>query len=31
MADFVATFPVAVILNSEAGLIGAAVHANGNV
>jgi glucokinase len=29
MADFVATFPVAVILNPEAGLLGAAVHANG--
>jgi glucokinase len=28
MADFVATFPVAVILNPEAGLLGAAVHAN---
>jgi glucokinase len=29
MADFVATIPVAVILNAEAGLLGAAVHANG--
>jgi len=28
LADFVATIPVAVILNSEAGLLGAAVHAN---
>jgi glucokinase len=28
MADFVATIPVAVILNDEAGLLGAAVHAN---
>ncbi len=28
MADFVATIPVAVILNAEAGLLGAAVHAN---
>jgi glucokinase len=28
LADFVATVPVAVILNSEAGLLGAAVHAN---
>ena len=28
MTDFVATVPVAVILNSEAGLLGAAVHAN---
>ena len=28
MAAFVATIPVAVILNSEAGLLGAAVHAN---
>lgn len=28
MADFVATIPVSVILNSEAGLLGAAVHAN---
>lgn len=28
MSDFVATIPVAVILNSEAGLLGAAVHAN---
>jgi glucokinase len=31
MADFVATFPVAVILNPEAGLLGAAVHANDEV
>ena len=29
LADFVATIPVAVILNDEAGLLGAAVHANG--
>ena len=29
LADFVATVPVAVILNDEAGLLGAAVHANG--
>jgi glucokinase len=29
LADFVATIPVAVILNPEAGLVGAAVHANG--
>jgi glucokinase len=29
MSDFVATIPVAVILNAEAGLLGAAVHANG--
>jgi glucokinase len=28
LADFVATIPVHVILNSEAGLLGAAVHAN---
>ncbi|HEX4566613.1 MAG TPA: glucokinase [Vicinamibacterales bacterium] len=28
LADFVATVPVAVILNPEAGLLGAAVHAN---
>ncbi len=28
MSDFVATIPVAVILNPEAGLLGAAVHAN---
>ena len=28
MADLVATIPVAVILNPEAGLLGAAVHAN---
>jgi glucokinase len=28
LTDFVATIPVAVILNSEAGLLGAAVHAN---
>jgi glucokinase len=28
LADFVATIPVHVILNAEAGLIGAAVHAN---
>jgi glucokinase len=27
MADFVATIPVAVILNPDAGLLGAAVHA----
>ena len=27
MADFVATIPVAVILNPESGLLGAAVHA----
>ena len=27
MSDFVATIPVAVILNAEAGLLGAAVHA----
>jgi glucokinase len=27
MADFVATIPVAVVLNSDAGLLGAAVHA----
>jgi glucokinase len=31
MADLVATIPVAVILNAEAGLLGAAVHANGSV
>ena len=31
LADFVATIPVAVILNAEAGLLGAAVHANSNV
>ncbi len=30
LADFVATVPVAVILNPEAGLLGAAVHANSN-
>jgi glucokinase len=30
MQDFVATIPVAVILNAEAGLLGAAVHANGS-
>jgi glucokinase len=30
MGDFVATFPVAVILNPEAGLLGAAVHASGH-
>ena len=30
LADFVATIPVAVILNAEAGLLGAAVHANSN-
>jgi glucokinase len=30
LADFVATIPVAVILNAEAGLLGAAVHANAN-
>jgi glucokinase len=30
LADFVATIPVAIILNAEAGLLGAAVHANGN-
>ena len=29
MVDLVATIPVAVILNPEAGLLGAAVHANG--
>jgi glucokinase len=29
LADFVATIPVAVILNPESGLLGAAVHANG--
>ena len=29
MQDMVATIPVAVILNPEAGLLGAAVHANG--
>jgi glucokinase len=29
LADFVATIPVAVILNDEAGLLGAAVDANG--
>jgi glucokinase len=29
MQDLVATIPVAVILNAEAGLLGAAVHANG--
>jgi glucokinase len=28
LSDFVATIPVAVILNPEAGLVGAAVHAN---
>jgi glucokinase len=28
LSDFVATIPVAVILNSECGLLGAAVHAN---
>lgn len=28
LADFVATIPIAVILNPEAGLLGAAVHAN---
>ena len=28
LAAFVATIPIAVILNSEAGLLGAAVHAN---
>jgi len=28
LSDFVATIPVAVILNHEAGLLGAAVHAN---
>jgi glucokinase len=28
LVDFVATIPVSVILNSEAGLLGAAVHAN---
>jgi glucokinase len=28
MSDFVATIPVAVILNAEAGLLGAAVHAS---
>jgi glucokinase len=31
MADLVATIPVAVILNPEAGLLGAAVHADGSV
>jgi glucokinase len=31
LADFVATIPVAVILNDEAGLLGAAVHANSAV
>lgn len=31
LADFVATIPVAVILNPEAGLLGAAVHANGAI
>jgi glucokinase len=30
MQDLVATIPVAVILNAEAGLLGAAVHANGS-
>lgn len=30
LADFVATIPVAVILNAEAGLLGAAVYANAN-
>jgi glucokinase len=30
LADFVAAVPVAVILNSESGLLGAAVHANSN-
>jgi len=30
MQDLVATIPVAVILNAEAGLLGAAVHANGH-
>lgn len=30
LGDFVATVPVAVILNDEAGLLGAAVHANGS-
>lgn len=30
LADFVATVPVAVILNSDAGLLGAAVNANSN-
>ena len=29
LSDFVATIPVAVILNADAGLLGAAVHANG--
>jgi glucokinase len=29
LGDFVATIPVAVILNPEAGLLGAAVHSNG--
>jgi glucokinase len=28
LSAFVATIPVAIILNSEAGLLGAAVHAN---
>jgi glucokinase len=31
MVDLVATMPVAVILNAEAGLLGAAVHANAGV
>jgi len=31
MVDLVATIPVAVILNAEAGLLGAAVHANAAV
>ncbi|HEY2435193.1 MAG TPA: glucokinase [Vicinamibacterales bacterium] len=31
MVDLVATIPVAVILNAEAGLLGAAVHANASV
>jgi glucokinase len=30
LSAFVATIPIAVILNSEAGLLGAAVHANGS-
>jgi glucokinase len=31
MVDLVATMPVAVILNAEAGLLGAAVDANAGV
>jgi glucokinase len=30
LSAFVATIPIAVILNAEAGLLGAAVHANGS-